>query len=94
MAKNPRTCVGCRRRDTTNNLVRFVVRDHTLVCDDDRNQPGRGAWIHPDPACLTRALSVHAFARALRDSALTEGTHVQVKMNPTRSHLDPGDEER
>ena len=31
-----------------------------------RSLPGRGAWLHPDAACLDAAVKRHAFARALR----------------------------
>lgn len=31
-----------------------------------RSLPGRGAWLHPDPDCLTAAVKRRAFARALR----------------------------
>lgn len=31
-----------------------------------RSLPGRGAWLHPDPACLETAVKRRAFSRALR----------------------------
>lgn len=33
-----------------------------------RTLPGRGAWLHPDPACLDAAVKRRAFPRALRGS--------------------------
>ena len=61
-----RTCVGCRQRASSDDLVRVVVADGALVVDLRGRRPGRGAWLHPDPDCLARALARRAFPRALR----------------------------
>ncbi|MFB9570051.1 YlxR family protein [Saccharopolyspora hordei] len=37
-----------------------------VVPDPRRRRPGRGAWLHPDPACLRLAERRRAFPRALR----------------------------
>ena len=50
-----RTCVGCRLRADRAGLLRVVVADGVLVVDPRRRLPGRGASVHPDPACV-RAL--------------------------------------
>jgi predicted RNA-binding protein YlxR (DUF448 family) len=34
--------------------------------DLGRRRPGRGAWLHPSPACFDLALRRRAFTRALR----------------------------
>lgn len=66
-----RTCVGCRRRAARSALVRLVW-DATagpagaVVVDRARVLPGRGASVHPDPACLEKALRRKAIGRALR----------------------------
>ncbi|MBK7721647.1 MAG: YlxR family protein [Austwickia sp.] len=65
-----RTCVGCRRRAGRGDLLRVVavlVDGGYVVRPDPRRQlPGRGAWLHPDPACLEQARRRRAFGRALR----------------------------
>lgn len=61
-----RTCVGCRERGSRSVLVRVTCVDGHAVVDVRRSMPGRGAWLHPDPDCLTRAVSRRAFQRALR----------------------------
>ena len=38
----------------------------SLVPDPARRRPGRGAHLHPDPACLDKAERRRAFGRALR----------------------------
>ena len=70
MAGPTRTCVGCRIRAPASELLRFVVAgagDHLrLVPDPRRRLPGRGAHLHPDPACFALAERRRAFGRALR----------------------------
>ena len=73
-----RTCVGCRRKDAREALVRLVVDraplDVTLrvVVDERRSLPGRGAWVHPDPRCYELADKRRAVGRALRITSAVE----------------------
>ena len=43
-----------------------------LVPDPARRLPGRGAHLHPDPACLALAMRRRAFGRALRLSGVSD----------------------
>ncbi|WP_025619188.1 YlxR family protein [Salinispora cortesiana] len=65
-----RTCVGCRSRASTKELLRVVAvgdgAGHSLRPDPARRLPGRGAHVHPDPACFAQAVRRRAFGRALR----------------------------
>ncbi len=62
-----RTCIGCRGRAPKANLVRVVRRpDGAVAVDPTSRAPGRGAYVHPDRACLALAVKRGAFARALR----------------------------
>ena len=61
-----RTCVGCRGRESRSVLVRVVVVDGRVTVDETASLPGRGAWLHPQDACLDQAVRRRAFARALR----------------------------
>jgi len=47
-------------------LLRVVAVDGELVPDPRHRLPGRGAWLHADPECLTKAERRKAFPRALR----------------------------
>ena len=52
-----RTCVGCRAAAEASELVRLVLGpDGTVVADPRGGSVGRGAWVHPTPDCLTRAV--------------------------------------
>jgi predicted RNA-binding protein YlxR (DUF448 family) len=65
-----RTCVGCRQRAATLELLRVVAAergaDLEVVPDPARRAAGRGAHLHPTPDCLALALRRRAFPRALR----------------------------
>ncbi|WP_082046451.1 MULTISPECIES: YlxR family protein [Arthrobacter] len=65
-----RTCVGCRRRDRQSHVMRVVARpidgQIAAVIDERRRLSGRGAWLHPDPACMETAVKRKAFNRAFR----------------------------
>jgi predicted RNA-binding protein YlxR (DUF448 family) len=47
-------------------LLRVAILDGELALDLRRSLPGRGAWMHPDLGCLSKAERRRAFARALR----------------------------
>jgi predicted RNA-binding protein YlxR (DUF448 family) len=61
-----RTCIGCRRRDRADRLLRVVADGTTVAVDPRRRAPGRGAHVHPDPACVALAVRKRAFGRTLR----------------------------
>jgi predicted RNA-binding protein YlxR (DUF448 family) len=47
-------------------LLRVVIRGGELVLDLRRSLPGRGAWLHPDLGCLSKAERKRAFVKSLR----------------------------
>lgn len=68
-----RTCIGCRRTGERADLVRVVVatvgahdEPAQLVVDEHGSLPGRGAWLHRERQCFSRAAKRQAFTRALR----------------------------
>ncbi|HHV22694.1 MAG TPA: YlxR family protein [Propionibacterium sp.] len=66
--KFERTCVGCRGTAARADLVRLVVDRvaHAVVVDERQCLPGRGAYVHPVPACIDLAVRRRAVPRALR----------------------------
>jgi predicted RNA-binding protein YlxR (DUF448 family) len=77
-----RTCVGCRGKGGRSDLVRVVVVEGVLVPDPRARLAGRGAWVHPDPACLDLAVRRRAFARALRsDVTAPDVTAVRAEID-------------
>ncbi|MCV7277517.1 YlxR family protein [Mycolicibacter arupensis] len=77
-----RTCVGCRKRALTVELLRVVVGSTesghaAVIVDQAGNRPGRGAWLHPALACLHAAIRRRAFVRALRVSSSPDVSGVE-----------------
>jgi predicted RNA-binding protein YlxR (DUF448 family) len=66
MAQPIRTCVGCGRKTSQDELVRFVARDRELTLDALGRATGRGAYTCRRLVCFERAESRRAFSRALR----------------------------
>ncbi len=86
-----RTCVGCRRRATKNDLLRVIARDLgsglEVVPDPAGRAVGRGAYLHPDAGCLDQAVRRRAFTRALR-------VRVGPDVTRLREHLGAGDQSK
>jgi uncharacterized protein len=61
-----RTCIGCRERTEKAQLLRLVARDGSVAIDHRQILSGRGAYLHPRPACLEQALKRRSLGRALR----------------------------
>jgi len=82
-----RTCIGCRAKGPRAQLLRLVIDDGRLRVDPRAVAPGRGAWIHPDPACLELAERRRAFGRALRTSEPLDVAPVCERIS-SRGNLD------
>jgi predicted RNA-binding protein YlxR (DUF448 family) len=64
-------CVGCRERIAKSELLRVTAGSDddgrpAVVPDPAATRPGRGAHLHPTPACYDLAVRRRAFGRALR----------------------------
>lgn len=67
MAGEPeRSCVGCRERAPKAELLRIVRTTEGVRVDPLGRAPGRGAYVHRDPACADAAVRRGALAGALR----------------------------
>jgi uncharacterized protein len=67
VAREPeRSCVGCRARAPKVELLRVARTPAGLRADPPGTAPGRGAYVHRDPACVEAALRKGALASALR----------------------------
>ena len=60
-----RQCLGCREMKPKKELIRVVRSPEGAVSLDFKGKlPGRGAYVCPDPACLTRVRKSKALERA------------------------------
>ena len=89
MSDPVRTCLGCRDRAPQGELLRLVADAGAVRVDPRRRLPGRGGYLHPDAACVARALRRRAFSRALRTEVDTAaagrvlGEHLAAAGNPS-----------
>lgn len=58
--------MGCRERAAKSELLRIVAEGNACVPDPRGTLPGRGAYVHPVPACLDLAVRRRAFPRAFK----------------------------
>ncbi len=76
-----RTCVGCRERADSAELLRVVVdrseSQPVLLPDPLHRASGRGAHVHPRSECLDLAERRRAFARALRVQAAVDVSEIR-----------------
>jgi predicted RNA-binding protein YlxR (DUF448 family) len=71
-----RTCIGCRRRGPAADMARLALADgQVVVWTGGRRRPsGRGASVHPSPACIAQAVRSGAFGRAFKKSVFRVDT--------------------
>ncbi|HET7406731.1 MAG TPA: YlxR family protein [Mycobacteriales bacterium] len=87
-----RTCVGCRQRAAASDLLRVVAVEGRLSPDPRHRMPGRGAHVHPDPACLDLAERRRAFPRALRLPGPLDATAVAAEVGRRASDHHAGEQ--
>jgi predicted RNA-binding protein YlxR (DUF448 family) len=64
-----RSCVGCGQRAPQRDLVRFVgTESGGLRLDEERRQPGRGAYLHDRDSCASAFVARKPPLRSLRRS--------------------------
>jgi len=61
-----RTCVACLRKAPRRELLRVARTAQGVQVDVAAREPGRGAYVHRDAACVELALHKRGLARALR----------------------------
>ncbi|WP_342762459.1 YlxR family protein [Dermabacter hominis] len=97
--------MGCRETGERHAMIRVVREEKgtslSLAVDPSASAHGRGAWVHPDLACIAFALTRGGFQRSFRapvDVAALEreGTLERAReamIHPTRGaepHLEAG----
>lgn len=66
-----RICVGCRQEDEQTALVRLVLGpDNDVMVDLAAGGFGRGAWVHPEMSCVSKA-APRGLARSFREPIKT-----------------------
>jgi len=52
-----RSCVGCGEPSGKRDLIRVVRTPEGVILDPTGKRNGRGAYVHPDVACLSKAIA-------------------------------------
>ena len=85
-----RQCVGCREMKAKKELIRVVRSPEGEVNLDFKGKlPGRGAYVCPNAACLTKARKARALERAFSvqlPSQVYEALEAQMKEAPDDAH--------
>ncbi|MBA3541025.1 MAG: YlxR family protein [Deltaproteobacteria bacterium] len=75
--------MGCRTVEPQANLIRIAFDGPRLVVDRKRRVPGRGAYVHARPTCLTQA-GRSGIGRSLRRTARPDDVQrIIAELSPT-----------
>ena len=79
-----RMCVGCQEKKNKRELVRIVrTPEGEITLDPTGKKPGRGAYICPQPECLTAAVKKKRLEKSL-EQPLSEEVLEELKGNLSR----------
>ena len=74
-----RQCLGCREMKNKKDLIRVVRSpEGEISLDFKGKKPGRGAYVCPDAACLSRARKSRALERAF-ETAIPPEVYEQLE---------------
>ena len=74
-----RSCIACRSRESSQELLHLVVVEDRVLPDPDRKLNGlggRGAWLHPK--CFELALQRRSFHRAFKSEAKLQFHELEI----------------
>ncbi len=85
-----RSCIVCRQKRTKTALLRFVVKDRTLIFDPRYKEPGRGAYVCPQKGCFVRAVQKNIFNKAFKTKKILISTKFiqQVQCHIKKNYSD------
>jgi predicted RNA-binding protein YlxR (DUF448 family) len=82
-----RRCLGCRRSDDKESLLRVVAGEAGCVVDWEGVLPGRGAYVHPTRKCVMNSLRNNVWAQALKKASSLNVTELE-NWEATASHTE------
>ena len=82
-----RRCLGCRRNDNRESLLRVVAVEAKCVVDWEGVLPGRGAYVHPTRKCMTNSLQKNVWPHALKKVTGLDVTELE-NWEATASHTE------
>ncbi len=82
-----RRCLGCRRNDSKDALLRVVAVEAKCVVDWEGVLPGRGAYVHPVRKCVGNSLRKNVWPGALKKANRLDVTELE-NWEATASHTE------
>jgi len=84
-----RSCIACRSRESSKELLHLVVVNGQVTPDPDHTRGGRGAWLHPN--CFELAKLRRSFNRAFKsgEDLHTRDLEEFLKTSSTINQQDP-----
>jgi predicted RNA-binding protein YlxR (DUF448 family) len=82
-----RRCLGCRRSDKKDSLLRVVAVEAKAVVDWEGVLPGRGAYVHPTEKCVMNSLQRNVWPEALKKADGLDVTELE-NWEATASHTE------
>jgi predicted RNA-binding protein YlxR (DUF448 family) len=82
-----RRCLGCRRNDSKDVLLRVVAVGEKLVVDREGVLPGRGAYVHPTGQCIFFSLRKNVWPAALKTGSSLDVSELD-NWEATASHTE------
>ena len=71
--KETRTCLGCRKKDNKQNLIRFKTsNENKMIIDLDKKAQGRGSYICKNEECLNKVLKNKALKLSIDEENLNK----------------------
>jgi predicted RNA-binding protein YlxR (DUF448 family) len=83
-----RTCLVCRSKQPKATLLRLALRQQWVTEDLEQIMPGRGAYVCPRPACLSRLQFDKRLHRAFRGKANGMAQNIGLRFSSEGSHED------
>jgi predicted RNA-binding protein YlxR (DUF448 family) len=82
-----RRCLGCRRNDKKDALLRVVAVEARCVVDWEGVLSGRGAYVHPTRKCVVNSLRRDVWPVALKKAPGLDVTELE-NWEATASHTE------
>ena len=84
-----RTCVGCRKQDSKERMLRIAGLGESLTLDEQARMGGRGAYLHRCNRCITEfVLNKRKELRSLKRSISVDQRRKLAEL--IRARLDSG----
>ena len=79
-----RTCLVCRGKQPKTTLLRLALQQQWVTEDLEQSMPGRGAYVCPSFACVSRLRFDKRLQRAFRGKAIGMAQNIGLRFSSER----------